>query len=408
MKILMISQVFWPDTASVAQHMVDLAEKLRENHHTIKVITSRNAYEDTSIKFLLKEEFKGIDIERLRHTAFGKRTVIGRLVDFFTFNCILCIKLITVKKNQYDLIFGTTIPPLVSYIGVSIAKLKNIPFCYWTMDLQPELAIASKMIKENSISAKVLSYLGHYSIKKSDLIFSLDKYMKSYLVERGADENKTFVLPIWPAMDKVYEEGRLKNPFRLKNDFMNKIVVMYSGNHAYVHPLDTLLQAAYDLKENENFLFVFIGGGVRKRDVTNFKSKNALKNIVQLPFEPRSNIYISLGAADIHAVIMGDKQVGFTHPNKIYGAMFIGKPVLYIGPTPSHISDILERLNGNVWVDHGNADELVKQLLLFENLSEAERESIGNKNRQFAQQHFHPDVLKSEMVQILENEMKLA
>ena len=107
---------------------------------------------------------------------------------------------------------------------------------------------------------------------------------------------------------------------------------MYSGNHSYVHPLDTLLESAKILKDNSKFLFVFIGEGVRKKDVSNFIKKNKLNNILQLPFQPRSNIHISLSSADIQVVIMGNNLVGYTHPNKIYGGLYIGRTILYIGP----------------------------------------------------------------------------
>jgi colanic acid biosynthesis glycosyl transferase WcaI len=53
---------------------------------------------------------------------------------------------------------------------------------------------------------------------------------------------------------------------------------------------------------------------------------------MQLAYQDRSKLHLSLGASDLQVVILGDNQVGYTHPNKIYGAMFIGKPILYIGP----------------------------------------------------------------------------
>ena len=54
-------------------------------------------------------------------------------------------------------------------------------------------------------------------------------------------------------------------------------------------------------------------------------------------------LHLSLGSADIQVVVLGDGQVGYTHPNKVYGALFLGKPIIYIGPKESHVSDILEQ-----------------------------------------------------------------
>ena len=186
-------------------------------------------------------------------------------------------------------------------------------------------------------------------------------------------------------------------------NFGDKIVVMYSGNHAYVHPLDTLLEAALKIRENSKFLFVFIGGGVRKKDVTEFKNKYHLNNIIQLPFQPRENIHNSLGSSDIQVVILGDIQVGYTHPNKVYGALYVGKPILYIGPKKSHVGDILDKLSGNIFVEHGQIDSLVNQLEQFSNLASGVLEIIGNDNRKYAELNFNPDFLKTKMVDAVVN-----
>jgi hypothetical protein len=45
MRILIVSQVFYPDTVSVSQHMSDLAFKLVEEGHSVTVFSSRYPYE---------------------------------------------------------------------------------------------------------------------------------------------------------------------------------------------------------------------------------------------------------------------------------------------------------------------------------------------------------------------------
>lgn len=406
MRILFISQVFWPDTVAVAQHLWDLAEALERKGHVVSAYSSRYPYENKNIKYKSSEVHQSISIERINHTGFGKSSILGRLSDFLTFNILIFFKLLFIKEKKYNLIIGTTVPPFLSFIGVIVAKWKKIPFYYWVMDMQPELAIASNMIKPTSITAKLFTLIGNYTIKQSDLIFSLDKYMKDCLVKRGAKKDHVHVLPIWPVMDKLYEGDRLQNLFRIKNNFGDKIVVMYSGNHAYVHPLDTLLEAALKMKDNNRFLFVFIGDGVRKKDVTNFKNKHHLSNIVQLPYQPRNVIHISLGSADLQVVILGDSQVGFTHPNKIYGALFVGKPVVYIGPSPSHITDILYNLKDNISVSNGEVDKLVEALKEFASSPVEQTEDIGKRNRDFTLANYDPDMLKGEMVAVIENGIK--
>jgi colanic acid biosynthesis glycosyl transferase WcaI len=405
MRILIISQAFWPDTASVSQHMTDLAVEMIKKGFTIDVFSSRHDYEHKQISFSSREEYRGVLIDRIRNTGFGKKYVGGRLMDFFTFNLILSLRLLRIKRKKYGLVLCTTSPPLVAYIALKCSRIKDIPFCYWTMDLQPELSIVSGLIRKGSSSARLLTSIGNYIIRKSDCRITLDKYMKNHLLQRGAEGQNTHIVPVWPVMEEIYEGKRSENGFRIENNFGNRTVVMYSGNHSFVHPLDTLLQASLLMRNEKDFLFVFVGEGVRKKDVTAFKSKHDLQNIIQLPYQPRKLIHISLAAADIQVVIMGEGQVGYTHPNKIYGAMFIGKPVAYIGPSPSHITDILQELAGNIQVKHGQGENLKEDLLHFGKLSEPEKLAIGVANREYARKHFEPGNLKKAMMDILENEI---
>ena len=168
---------------------------------------------------------------------------------------------------------------------------------------------------------------------------------------------------------------------------------MFSGNHALVHSLDTILRVAYELRYDNDFLFVFIGGGVRKKDVTNFKHKNNLNNIIQLPFQSRNNFHISLSAADIQLVIMGQNLVGYTHPNKIYGALYVGRPIIYIGPENSHVTDILGNLDGNLIVNHNDTDSIIRFLLNFKLSEKNLIEKIGNRNYSYCIENFNSNLI---------------
>lgn len=398
MRILLITQVFYPDTVSVSQHLTDLAKKFVQDGHEVTVYTSCYPYEEKTHRYSKSEHFQGVKIERLRQSAFGKRSTFTRLLDFFTFYFSISLKLLLVKQNKFDVIVGTTVPPLLSLVGVIVSKLKGIKFYYWVMDLQPELSISSGLIKKDSISAIFFTRLGNYIIRNSAIIISLDRFMTQYLYSRGAKRDSVKTIAVWPVMDKTYTGSRMSNPFRLENDFGDRVVIMYSGNHAYVHQLDTLLEAALILKEKSRYLFVFVGGGVRKKDVTEFKIKHKLENIVQLPFQPRENIHNSLGSSDIQVVILGNGQVGYTHPNKVYGAMYIGKPILYIGPAESHISDLLNDLDGNISVQHGESNQLADRIEQLFSRSWEEINRIGENNLTYAGENFHPEVLKQKML----------
>lgn len=398
MKIIIISQVFWPDESAGSQILTDLAEALTENGFEVDLITSANAYENHNIFYPKEEDYKGIHIKRLRTSWFGNGSRLGRFITFFTFNVKLFFSLLFIRKGRYELMISLSVPPLISFFGIIVARLKKIKFLFWAMDLQPELAILSGYLSKNNYLTKTLLLMGDHAYKKSDLIVTLDKYMAEHIKKRGAKEERIKVIPVWPVMHDIYAGNRLDNPFRIEHGFADKVVIMYSGNHSVVHSLDMLLNVALDLRDDPRFLFVFIGSGVRKRDVTNFKEKHLLTNIVQLPLQGRDKIHLSLGSADIHAVVFGNGCTGYTHPCKVYSAMGIGRSVLYVGPKQSHIVDILNICSGNISVEHNQTEILAKELRSFAYMGPDQWDKIGNKNMDCIKEHFSKENLINQFI----------
>jgi colanic acid biosynthesis glycosyl transferase WcaI len=402
LKVLIVSQVFWPDNVAVSLFISDLAEKLVEKGHHVQVIAGRFDYEDQSIKYPLREEHKGIEIIRLKNSGSGKNNTLFRLYDFFTFNFKALIKLMFLPKLSFDLVICSTVPPMLPYITSLFSKRIAHRFFYWAMDLQPELSIVSGMITKNSIAARLLERMSNRVFHKADHVFALDIYMKKHIEAKLGHNHTVSVTPLWPVIDKSCEGSREDNPFRREHGFGNKIVVMYSGNHSFVHPLGDLLQVAMNLRHHPQFIFVFIGSGVRKKEVSEFREKHALDNIVQLPFQPRESTHISLGAADFQVVVLGNGQVGYTHPNKIYGALFLGKPIMYIGPHPSHISDILNSCPGNISGGHGEWQKLMEGLIQLTS-DPLKMQLTGRINKEYAERYLSPELLKNQLVDKIES-----
>ncbi len=93
-------------------------------------------------------------------------------------------------------------------------------------------------------------------------------------------------------------------------------------------------------------------------------AKHALMNVRCLPYQPLNELASSLSAADLHVVVMGNEFVGIVHPCKVYNIMSIGAPTLYIGPTPSHVTDIASQQQGRFFLtNHGDVDGVVKAVL---------------------------------------------
>jgi hypothetical protein len=87
MNILIISQVFYPDTVSVSQHISDLAFKLTEYGNNVTVLTSRYPYEEKSKIYKQNELINGVKIIRLYQSVLlsNHQIILYFINSFFIF-----------------------------------------------------------------------------------------------------------------------------------------------------------------------------------------------------------------------------------------------------------------------------------------------------------------------------------
>jgi colanic acid biosynthesis glycosyl transferase WcaI len=353
LKILLLNQCFYPDVVSTAQHLTDLATSLVSRGHEVTVIASDRGYDDPVIRFQRRERWEGIDIIRIPAASFGKSSMWRRSLNFGSFLLLCSLRLLVLRR--YDVVVALTSPPLISFLAALFVKLKGGSFCFWVMDLNPDEAIAAGWLEQNSAITRVLQWMLNYSLKVASRTVVLDRFMKERVVAKGVDATRVAIVPPWSHDDRVVYSMAGREAFRQKHGFVDKFVVMYSGNHSPCHPLDSLLDTARVLPE---VVFCFVGGGSEQAKVR----KAGLSNVKCLPYQPLNELSNSLSAADLQVVVMGDEFVGIVHPCKVYNILSIGAPVLYIGPEPSHVTDIAPQHGQFFMCRHGDVDAVVKAI----------------------------------------------
>jgi hypothetical protein len=166
--------------------------------------------------------------------------------------------------------------------------------------------------------------------------------------------------------------------------------------------LDTILGAAQKLTENKEVAFLFVGGGSQFAKVKQFAVDHSLSNILCLPYQPLAELAGALSAADLHLVVMGNPFVGLVHPCKIYNILRIGSPLLYIGPQLSHISEIIQQIDGRlpcVSAEHGQVEQVIEHIL---KLKRSMIQRNGEHGASFADQ-FSKSALLPQLVSSLES-----
>ncbi|MGN6643376.1 MAG: glycosyltransferase family 4 protein [Verrucomicrobiota bacterium] len=363
MKILLLNQTFYPDVVSTAQHLSELATALVKRGHQVTVVTGRRAYDHPGKFFPAQETWRGVRIVRVWSTRFGKKARWHRAVDFATFLLSCCARLLWLPRAH--LVVALTTPPLMSFIAAWRAKLWRSRFAYWVMDLNPDEAVAAGWLRADSSAGKALERMSRFSFRQADSVIALDRFMAERIAAKGIPREKIAIIPPWAHDNDVRFDAAGREGFRRAHGLDSKFVVMYSGNHSPVHPLDTLMQAA-ELLQNESIVFCFVGGGSEFERVKQWAASRNRRNILCLPYQPLNLLSGSLSGADAQVVVMGNAFVGLVHPCKIYNILTVGAPVIYIGPQPGHVTEILDSLSPKIpgcTVSHGAADILARQIL---------------------------------------------
>jgi len=363
LKILLLNQAFYPDVVSTAQHLGELAAALAEKGHQVTVVTGRRAYDDPEKEFPARETWRGVRIYRVGSTRFGKAAKWRRVADFASFIVSGCTRLLFLPRQ--DVVVALTTPPLISFIGAWRAKLWRAKFCYWVMDLNPDEAVAAGWLRADSFAGRMLERMSRFSLRRADKIIALDRFMRDRITAKGIAPEKIAVIPPWSQDSEVHFDAAGREQFRREHGLQDKFVVMYSGNHSPVHPLDTLMRVAERLKDDKTIVFCFVGGGSEFKRVQRWVADGRRDNVLCLSYQSLKHLSASLSAADAQVVVMGDAMLGLVHPCKIYNILAVGAPVIYLGPQPSHVTEILDRLGDgcpSIRVAHGEADNLADQI----------------------------------------------
>lgn len=444
---LIITQVFTPDPAAVGQYFDEAAQAIAQTGAKVTVLTANRGYDNPDENFAAKEDRHGIKIRRLPLSSFGKASIPVRIFGQLSF-LIQCILRGLFTPKLTDLLVSTS-PPMAAITAVIIGFFRpRLKVHYWVMDINPDQAVVLGAFGPKHPLVLALDWLNRRILKRADNVIALDRFMAERMERKLKDPANELrrpisIIPPWPMDDHLEAIPHTQNQFRHAHGWDDKFVVMYSGNHSLVHPLETILDAAEALKDDDRFVFAFIGGGkgkqvIEKRIATlNHSTINHHSSLISMDYQPLNMIRFSLSAADLHIVSLGDNMGGIVHPCKIYGALSIGRPVLTLGPRESYLSDILNlgdrsqkpevSITAEItstsptdqpsaisdqslqakpvgWsVVHGDTDACLAALLEAADQTQQERAAIGQRARNMATEKFSREVLVAKFLTTILN-----
>ncbi|MGY8831106.1 MAG: glycosyltransferase family 4 protein [Pseudomonadales bacterium] len=396
MKILVLSQYFWPESFIIN----DIVRTLDEQGHEVVVSTGKPNYPDGKIfngysaKGTQYERYLGnIDVLRVPLWPRGEGGAKNLILNYLSFVLAGLVFLPwMLRKREFDAILVFAPSPILQAIpAIPLKWLKKAKLALWVQDLWPESLKATGFIS-NPHALRAVGWLvkGIYCFCDILLVQSRAFFEP---VSRYADLEKIVYYP--NSMDANSPVDRVPIPAELSELLDQHFCVVFAGNLGTAQALDTLVQAAVHLRDDAQVRLVIVGSGSRLAWLKSQQQALGLSNLIlagrfapqAMPqiFEKSSALLVSLNANEAFAQ---------TVPSKIQAYLAAGRPIL------ASINGEGARVVSEAGAGLTSAAEqvlpLVENIRRLQALGVAEREAMGKSGRDYFDVNFDmPSQVKS-------------
>lgn len=362
-RIIFLNRFFFPDHSATSQMLTDLAFHLAGRGHDVRVVTSRQRYDDPSAALPAAEVIGGVSIRRVATTRFGRSGLIGRGFDYLSFYTAACQTAVAWAKPG-DLLVVKTDPPLLSVVAMRAVKHRGLCFVNWLQDLYPEIAVALGVpIIRGPLSREILR-LRDISLQAADANVVVGERMAEIVRARGIAPERIHVIPNWCDDQDIQPIAAVDNSLRREWGLGERFVVAYSGNLGRGHEIETVLAAAEQLRAEPHFCFLFIGGGGKFSELSDATRKRGLDPLFRfLPYQDRRVLKLSLGVADVHLISLKPELEGLIVPSKLYGIAAAGRAIIAMTASNGEIATLVQRHDCGVVIEPGEGEQLAAALL---------------------------------------------
>jgi colanic acid biosynthesis glycosyl transferase WcaI len=386
-RFLFVNQYYWPDLASTGQHLTDLCEHLAAAGHQVRVLCSRGLYLEGRGQAPARETHRGVEIRRLRATAFGKgRTLLHRALDYGSFHLAVALELL--RERRADVVVTLTTPPLLGLMGRLCQLLRRARHVHYVMDLHPDAEFELGLLRRDSLAGRLLDFLCAHPMRRAEVNVVLGPYQGARALAKGVAAERLVEIPVWSRREEITPLEHGQNPFRGELELHGRFVVMYSGNAGLVHQFEELIEAAALLREAApDVLFLFVGGGPRRREVEAAARERGLTNLRFADYVPRERLSQSLSAADVHFLSLRPEQTGVAVPGKLQGILASARPVLFVGARACESADTIRAAEAGLCFEPGQGPALAQAILALRD-DPARRARLGANGRAAFLRHF--------------------
>jgi glycosyltransferase involved in cell wall biosynthesis len=399
MKILIVTQYFWPENFKIN----DIAQGLTERGHQVSVLTGRPNYPEG--KFYINysyfnrnvEIWNKIKIYRSFMTPRGNGRRISLFFNYFTFAFFASMRALFIK-GHFDKIIVFEPSPITVGIPALVSKFKfNAPIFFWVQDLWPESLTGGGGVK-NKYIINIFNSLTIYIYAQCHKILIQSRAFKPYIIKQNVSEDKLVYLP--NSTESFYKKLEIHNDifYKIPNGFK----IVFAGNLGEAQSFDTIL-GAMDLlvKDKIKVQLIILGNGRMKNYIQKKILELNLNNNVHLlgSFE---STYMPAFFSSADALLVSLKKdfiFSLTIPSKIQSYMACGKPI--IASLDGEGARIIKEADAGFTSKSEDINGLKESIIKLLSLSYDDQILLGNNAKKYFDKEFEREMLLDKLELIL-------
>ncbi|MCD6077735.1 MAG: glycosyl transferase group 1 [Ramlibacter sp.] len=381
MRLLVVSQYFWPENFRIN----DLVAEMVARGHEVTVLTGWPNYPDGEVfpDFRANprgfDSFAGAKVVRVPLLPRGKGG-LRLALNFFTFavsgSLLGAWKL---RGQRFDAIFVFEVSPVTVGIPAIVQRwLKKAPIAFWVLDLWPETLEAIGAVR----SPRILGLVGglvRFIYRRCDLLLAQSR---SFIpqIRKYAGETQVRYFPQWA--EAVHDAAEAPPAPEVPVE-PGAFTIVFTGNIGDAQDFPTVLDAAERLKASAPHVrWVIVGDGRMAGWVRDEVQRRGLQARVLLagrfPVERMPSFYRH---ADALLVSLKPEPIfAMTLPGKLQSYLAAGVPILAM--LDGEGAQVVTEAVAGVAARAGDAQGLADAVLRLAALPHEERAAMGQRGRQ--------------------------
>ncbi len=403
MRLLVICPHFEPDVAPTGVVMTEIVHRLADAGHEVHVITSLPWYEHHGVEPDWKGSLVRTDptewgrVTRVHPFPTDKTKITARAFAFLGFTTLVGLVSLF-KRSRPDAVLAMAPPPTLGLAGWLAARARRVPVVYNVQDIFPDVAVEVGAITNKRV-IRLAEWLERFTYRRCDAVTVLSDDLRRNVESKiGDGHTPVRVIPNFVDSDRIRPGQRLTS-YRRDFGLGDRTVVMYAGNVGFSQPLELMVEAARELQNRDDVVFVINGGGSGRPSLE--RRAEGLSNVRFVDFQPSERLPEVLASADIHVIALRKGLARSSVPSKLYSILAAGRPVLASLDSDTEVTRIIDESGAGIWVEPED-QELFTGALVDLIDSPQRRDRMGEVGRKFVEQWVSPAGVAAAYVDLFE------